>query len=159
MQQSSHFSKDLKLKKSFRSPAHQASVGLARTASSIKYKIEQITKKDGISLSQFNILRILRGAGGPLPTMEVSQRMVEIEPGITRLLVRLEKKSLVSRQRSETDARTVNCSITGLGLLVLDRLDGPIAQLEERILSHLTIPEVTSLNNILSRLHKKSLEE
>lgn len=157
--QSSHFAKDLKLNKSFRSPAHQASVGLARTASSLKYKIEQITKRDGISLSQFNILRILRGAGRPLPTMEVSQRMVEMEPGITRLLVRLEKRGLVSRQRSESDARTVECSITELGLLILDRVDGPIAQLEERIMSHLTVSEVASLNSILSRLHKRSLED
>ncbi len=154
--QSHHFATDLKLRKPFRSPAHQASVGLARMASSIKYKIEQITKREGISLSQFNILRILRGAGNPLPTMEVALRMVENDPGITRLLVRLENKDLVSRKRSDVDARTVNCSITDLGLLVLDRLDGPIARIEEQVMSHLSSSEVTSLNTILARLHQRS---
>ena len=82
--------------------------------------------------------------------------MVENDPGITRLLVRLENKDLVSRKRSDEDARTVNCSITDLGLLVLDRLDGPIARIEEQVMSHLSSSEVTSLNTILARLHQRS---
>jgi len=141
----SKFARELKLTRSFRSPAHEAAIAVVRTASCIRNGLLRITRKEGISLSQFNILRILRGAGGPLPTMDIANRMVEVEPGVTRLLAKLERKKLVRRERSESDARSVLCSITHEGLYVLTRLDRRVAEFEESYFASLSEQEIRAL--------------
>jgi DNA-binding MarR family transcriptional regulator len=121
---SSALQRELRQRRPFRSPAHEATVGLMRTADLIRRQAAALIEPHGITLQQFNVLRILRGAGDEgLPTLEVGERMIEQTPGVTRLLDRLEAKELVRRQRCPKDRRQHLCWITDKGLSLLEKLD------------------------------------
>jgi DNA-binding MarR family transcriptional regulator len=112
----------------FPSPQAEAVVGLMRTADVVKRGLARVVEPAGITLQQYNVLRILRGAGPDgLPTLDIAQRMIEQAPGITRLMDRLEAKDLVRRRRCPSDRRQVLCWITAAGERLLIALDGPMA--------------------------------
>jgi len=122
----SRLQRELRQRKPFRSPAHEAFVGLMHTADLIRRQAASIVEPHGITLQQYNVLRILRGAGEDgVPTLEIAKRMVEQTPGITRLLDRLEAKGLVRRQRCPKDRRQHLCWISPAGLQTLASLDEP----------------------------------
>jgi MarR family transcriptional regulator, organic hydroperoxide resistance regulator len=111
----------------FSSPSEEGVVALARTADLMRRLLTRVIEPHGITLQQYNVLRILRGAGSDgLPTLEIAARMVERAPGVTRLLDRLEAKALVRRHRGPRDRRQILCWITPAGLNLLDELDGPM---------------------------------
>jgi DNA-binding MarR family transcriptional regulator len=115
---------ELRQRRPFQSAGHEAIVGLLRTADLIRRQAAALVEPHGITLQQFNVLRILRGAGDEgLPTLEVADRMIEQTPGVTRLLDRLEAKELVRRQRCPRDRRQHLCWISAKGLAVLEKLD------------------------------------
>jgi len=115
---------ELRQRKPFQSAAHEAVVGLMRTADLVRRHATGMVEPHGITLQQFNVLRILRGAGDTgLPTLEVAERMIEQTPGVTRLLDRLEAKELVRRQRCPKDRRQHLCWITPKGLALLEKID------------------------------------
>lgn len=119
--------RELRQKKPFESSAQEALLGLFRTADAAGRAVAAAIEPYGITMQQFNVLRILRGAmPDPLPTLEIGERMIEQTPGITRLLDRLEAKGLVSRARCPTDRRQVHCHITSAGLKLLDVLEAPV---------------------------------
>ena len=119
--------RELRQRRPFESPAHEALLGLFRTADAVGRVVASAIEPHGITAQQFNVLRILRGAQpDPLPTLEIAERMIEQTPGITRLLDRLEAKGLVGRTRCPTDRRQVHCRITPAGLKLLDVLDAPV---------------------------------
>jgi DNA-binding MarR family transcriptional regulator len=118
---------EIKQKRPFASPAHEAGVGLLRTADVVRRAVAVAVEAQGITHQQYNVLRILRGsAPDPLPVLEIAARMIEQTPGITRLLDRLESKGLVRRERARDDRRQVLCSITGAGLAATAALDEPV---------------------------------
>ena len=120
---------EIKQIKPFRSPGEEAAVALMRTSDVLHRRLADVIEPHGITHQQYNVLRILRGsAPEPLPTLEIASRMIEQAPGITRLLDRLEAKSLVRRERCKEDRRQVHCWITAAGLELLGRLDAPILQ-------------------------------
>jgi DNA-binding MarR family transcriptional regulator len=115
---------ELRQRRPFQSTAHEAVVGLLHTADLVRRQMTALVEPHGITLQQFNVLRILRGAGDQgLPTLDVAERMVEATPGVTRLLDRLEAKELVRRQRCPKDRRQHLCWITAKGLAVLQKID------------------------------------
>jgi DNA-binding MarR family transcriptional regulator len=131
--------RELRQRRPFQSPAHEAVVGLMRTADLIRRHGAAVVEPHGITLQQFNVLRILRGAGAEgLPTLEVGERMVEQTPGVTRLLDRLEAKELVRRQRCPRDRRQHLCWITENGLDVLRKIDGVAPRANEESLKGLS---------------------
>jgi DNA-binding MarR family transcriptional regulator len=104
-------------------------------------------------LQQYNVLRILRGAGSAgLPTLEVSDRMIEQAPGITRLFDRLESKGLVLRQRCPADRRQVLCWLTAAGTELVERLDGPMNAADAGAVAALTPAELEQLIRLLDTL-------
>ena len=115
----------------FRSTAQEAVVGLLRTASLLRHRFAAVVEPHQITFQQYNVLRILQGAGLPLPTMEIGRRMIEPTPGITRLIDRLEAKGLVRREPHPQDRRQVLCAITPQGTQLIDTLDRPITDLDE----------------------------
>ena len=122
----------LKRTRPFRSPAHEASLALLRAADALRRVMGQVVGAEGVTLQQYNVLRILRGAGEEgLPTLAVGERMIERTPGVTRLLDRLEQAGMVDRHRCLADRRRVWARITPEGLGVLEALDGPVARAEE----------------------------
>ena len=99
-------------------------MALLRTADLVRRQITTLVEPHGITPQQYNVLRILRGAGADgLPTLEVAERMIEQTPGVTRLLDRMEAKELVRRQRCPKDRRQHLCWITPRGLAVLQKID------------------------------------
>ena len=144
--------RELKQNKPFATQAQEASVSLMRTADLIRRVVALVVEGEGITTQQYNVLRILRGAGERgLPTLEIAQRMVEQTPGITRLIDRLEAKELVSRERCATDRRQVFCCITGQGLALLDKLDDPLHAAEAEALAGLDRKELAKLVELLDR--------
>lgn len=120
---------------------------------SIKVRLSAVTALEGVTPQQYNILRILRGAGADgLPTLEISKRMLEQSPGITRLIDRLERKRLVKRIRSSVDRRLVNCCITGAGLEILDKLEMPIREYHSEVSNNLNESEKKLLIDLLHKI-------
>src|SRR4051812_44358059 len=137
----------------FRSREHQATLGLLRTADAIKRGLAQVIEPHGITAQQYNVLRILRGAGAEgLPTLTIGERMIEQTPGVTRLVDRLERKGLVGRTPCAKDRRRVFCRITSKGLELLRELDEPVNQCDTRALSILPPAELDSLITLLDRV-------
>lgn len=143
---------DIKQSKPFRSKAEEAAVSLMRTADLVRRSVARVVEPQGITTQQYNVLRILRGAGERgLPTLDIAGRMIEETPGITRLIDRLEAKKLVSRERCPTDRRQVFCRITSEGLALLNRLDEPVRDADANALATLSKKDLTSLVALLDK--------
>jgi len=144
---------DEKPPENFRSREQQAAIGLLRTADVVKRSFSQMIEPHGITLQQFNVLRILRGAGSEgLPTLTIGERMIEQTPGVTRLVDRLEKKGLVARAPCAKDRRRVFCRITTKGLDLLKELDEPVTRWDSRAVSVLPPSDLDSLIDLLDRV-------
>lgn len=152
MNEKSQLERELKQTRPFASPYHEGAMGLIRTADVLRRRFDALFEPCGLTMQQYNVLRILRGAGEALPTMEIAERMIERTPGITRLVDRLEGKGLVRRTRSQEDRRRVLCSITDEGLELLADLDEPVDAADEEVLSMLTEDEVRELIDMLDRI-------
>jgi DNA-binding MarR family transcriptional regulator len=143
--------------KPFRSRRQEAMVGLLLTAEAVRWPVQDLlSTHEDLTLQQYNVLRILRGAGSKgLPTLEVGARMIERTPGITRLLDRMEQKGLVVRTRSPEDRRQVICRITELGSGLLKKLDRPVDALDDATMGGLDEREIGELIQLLDkvRLH------
>jgi DNA-binding MarR family transcriptional regulator len=134
----------------FASPAEEAALGLLRTSDLLRRFLAEVAEPHGITLQQYNVLRILRGAGPlGLPTLEIGARMIEQAPGITRLMGRLERKALVERHRCSEDARRVLCRITNPGLKVLKALDRPMRRAAHAFFAPLGADDARRLIRIL----------
>ena len=143
---------ELKQTRPFRTPREEAAVALMRTADLLRRLIGAVVEPRGITAQQYNVMRILRGAGeAGLPTLEIAERMIEQTPGITRLLDRLESKKLVARERCTKDRRRVFCRITPAGLALVNALDEPIRESEQAALSALNTRELKTLIEALDR--------
>jgi len=113
----------------------------------------RIEEHSGLTPQQYNVLRILRGAGEQgLPTLEIPERMIEQAPGITRLIDRLEKRKWVQRERSDKDRRQVICRITKSGLALLAQIDEFIKGKDEEIVAMLSEKETRLLIDLLNRV-------
>lgn len=149
----SRLGREIRQTRPFQSPAHEATVGLMRTADMVNRRFAALYEPYGLTGQQYNVLRILRGARpDPLPTMEIAERMIQATPGITRLLDRLERKGLVSRERCREDRRQVLCTITPRGSRLLEKLDEPVAEANESVLEMLSETEVRRLVSIMDRI-------
>jgi DNA-binding MarR family transcriptional regulator len=127
-----------KPRKALRSLEQEAYLSLQRTADGLARGAEEAIKPSGLSGAQYNVLRILRGAGSDgLHCGEVAERMLTHDPDITRLLGRLEKRGLIVRARESKDRRVITVRIAPQGLRILAELGGPIAEFHRRQLGHL----------------------
>lgn len=144
---------ELKMNKPFRSSSVEGALGLMRTADMMTRYFESVVEPGGLTLQQYNVLRILRGARpSGLPTLEVAERMVQRAPGITRMLDRLMARGLVVRERSEQDRRVVYCHITDAGMQVLASLDDNMAVADDSALEMLSRDEQQGLIGLLDRI-------
>lgn len=143
---------EIKQTKPFRSKAQEAAIALLRTTSVLRRRFEATVVSEGLSLQQYNVLRILRGARSPLPTMEISERLVEEMPGITRLVNALEQRGLIRREQWAGDRRQVLCQITTAGLRLLERLDPVMDELDDATTGTLSPEEIDTLLSLLSRI-------
>jgi MarR family transcriptional regulator, organic hydroperoxide resistance regulator len=146
---------EIKQRRPFRSRGHEGVVSLLLTADRLRRDLAQVVEPHGLTLQQYNVLRILRGAGSQgLPTLDVADRMIEQTPGITRLLDRLEGKSLVRRERCAKDRRRVWVAITPGGLRLLATLDGPMSRADDALLERLGARRAVTLIRLLEAARK-----
>lgn len=146
----------LKRTRPFRSPAQEAGLSLLRAADAFRRSLTAVVEPHGITMQQYNVLRILRGAGERgLPTLAVGERMIERTPGVTRLLDRLEKDGLVDRTRCAEDRRRVYARITPEGLAILERIDGPLAEAEDRVFQGFDADALHDLVHLLERVRSE----
>jgi DNA-binding MarR family transcriptional regulator len=115
-----------------------------------------VAESHGLSLAQYNVLRILRAAGEDgLPTLAIRERMVEEAAGITRLINKLERAGFVRRDRSSSDRRCVVCRLTDRGVNLLIELDDPIVEANEGALRILSDADVDELQRLLDLIHSR----
>jgi len=136
------------------STRQEAFLGFLRTGAVMRRPVARVIESHSISMAQYNVLRILRGAGDAgLPTLDIRERMIEEAAGITRLIDKLERASLVRRSRHESaDRRQVYCHITADGLALLRNLDPMVELAIEAALAMLSGPELKALIALLDRI-------
>jgi DNA-binding MarR family transcriptional regulator len=130
-------------------PEEAAFLDLLRTTDMLSRGLINVLKSEDLSATQYNVLRILRGAPEGLPCGEIANRMITRDPDVTRLLDRLEKRSLIWRCRETKDRRTVMARITPDGLKLLARLDQPVEDGHRRQLGHLGRERLKTLTELL----------
>jgi DNA-binding MarR family transcriptional regulator len=146
--------------KPFRSVGQEAVIALFLAAEVVRRPFTRMLEEHGdITHQQYNVLRILRGAGeNGLPTLEIGVRMIEQTPGITRLIDRLEAKGLVTRTRSDADRRQVVCRISARGTKLLKELDPDVNRLDDAVLDTLSRNELETLVRLLNRIRRHSAQ-
>lgn len=143
--------RELKKKRPFDSLEQEATLSIARTADRFGIGFSRLFREFGLTPSQYNVLRILRGEGKPLPILEIADRLIAAVPGITGLIDRLEGLGLVVRERSTEDRRVVFVAITTRGLDLLGKLDEPVEALHKRLVGHLSQAELKELIRLLEK--------
>lgn len=150
---------ELHKRQPFASVEQEAVLNLFRSSDRLQHRFARLFREYGLTPSQYNILRILRGEGKPLPCLEIAERTITVVPGITGLIDRLEKVGLVRRQRDDGDRRKVFVSITPAGEEVLARLDEPLLELHRRLMAHFSAQELAELNRLLEKARQKCEDE
>jgi len=148
---------EIKRKKPFRGREEEAFVNLLRTADALLQGVAETLKPLGLSPTQYNVLRILRGAKAKgLSCREIGERMITRDPDVTRLLDRLEDRGLAARTRSREDRRVITTHITDHGLQILGKLEEPIGDLHTRQLGHLKARQLCTLIELLEQTRNKA---
>ena len=141
---------EIRQTKPFSSAAEEAFLNLQRTSAALGREFDVLLKPLGLTSTQYNVLRILRGAGPEgLLCRQLGERMVTPDPDITRLLDRMEKRNLISRTRDSRDRRVIFTRITEEGLALLETLDEPVTDFHRKRLAHLDKKSVRSLIRLL----------
>ncbi len=131
-------------------PEENTFLELLRTTDMLSRGMVGVLKREELSPTQYNVLRILRGAPEGLACGEIANRMITRDPDVTRLLDRMEKRGLISRCRETKDRRTVMARITPEGLKVVGRLDEPVMAGHRRQLGHLGRERLAALSELLA---------
>lgn len=139
--------------------AQEAVTRLIRVADAITRSLDRTFAKFDLTGPQYNVLRILRGAGEPLPTMKLAGRMLQKTPGVTGLLDRLEEKGLVRRKRSTEDRRVWLCSITEEGLQRLGEMEVPVREANRYAVRGASRKELQELMELMDRIERPYARE
>ena len=150
--------RELKKKQPFDLPEQEAVLNVLRTADQLQIQFARLFRKFGLTPQQYNILRILRGEGGPLPILEIANRMITVVPGITGLIDRLEAAALVERKRCSHDRRVVYVDITAQAIDLLGRLDEPLLKMHAALLGHMSADELAQLSRLLEQARAKAMD-
>ena len=142
---------ELRQKKPFKSLREEALLSIARTDAVVRENLDRVLAPHGLSMAQYNVLRILRGAGREgLCRNDIGERLITRMPDVSRLLDRMEAAGLVSRERSTEDRRLVNTTLTARGRALVDELDSHVARHQAEQVGHLTDAQLRSLIDLLS---------
>ena len=145
---------ELKKKRPFESPEEEATLNIVRTSDQLQIRGARLLREHGLTPSQYNVLRILRGEGKPLPILEIASRTIAVVPGITGLIDRLEKAGFVHRLRCEKDRRVIYVALTDQGTKALADLDEPLLALHGKLMGHLSQGDLKDLIRLLEKLRE-----
>lgn len=147
----SRLQQELKKRQPFDVPEQEAILNILRTNDQFQNQFGRLFRQFGLTSSQYNVLRILRGENRPLPSLEIADRMIQVVPAITGLIDRLEKQQLVCRQRSTDDRRVVFVDLTDKARRLLKKMDEPVLQLHRKLIGHLSRHELLELSRLLEK--------
>jgi DNA-binding MarR family transcriptional regulator len=137
----------------------QVFIALQKLADALTQEAEQLLKAHNLTGAQYNVLRILRGAEPEgLACSNISDRMISHDPDMTRLLDRMEKRALITRQRQKDDRRVVKTRITPAGLELLKGLDEPVREVHKRQFQHLPAARLKALAELLDQVLQRKAE-
>ena len=142
---------ELKKKQPFDLPEQEAMLNILRTSDRFQNRFGRLFREYELTHSQYNVLRILRGEGKPMPCLEIGDRMIQVVPAMTGLLDRLEKQGLVQRERCTEDRRVVYVDLTDAARELLKSMDDPVTELHKQLLGHLTQAELKELSRLLEK--------
>lgn len=142
---------EIKKRKPFDSLEQEAMLNLVRTHDRLQIQFVRLFRQFGLTTTQYNVLRILRGAAKPLPILEIAEQMLTAVPGITGLIDRLEQAGWVARVRCQEDRRVIFVELTKEGTSLLAKLDEPVVTQHKQLLGHLTRDELTQLVKLLEK--------
>src|SRR5215468_8618006 len=135
-------------------------LALLQAADALGQQAEQLTRTAELTGTQYNVLRILRGAGSEgLACRGIGDRMITHDPDITRLLDRLEKRGLIARERQKDDRRVVKTRITPKGLDILKKLDNPVREFHKKKFAHFSVAKLKQLADLLAECQKPAPNE
>ena len=142
---------EIKKRTPFDLPEQEAMLNILRTADQLQIRFVRLFRKFGLTPQQYNILRILRGEGRPLPILEIAARMITVVPGITGLIDRLEAAGLVERKRCDQDRRVIYVAIAPQAADLLAKIDAPLLATHKALLGHMSEAELAALTSLLER--------
>jgi DNA-binding MarR family transcriptional regulator len=143
----------------FSSPEEEALLNLMRTADCLEREFQRVSREWGVTSTQYNVLRILRGSHPRgLTCTAIGERMITAEPDITRLLARLKALKLIRQQRDRNDRRVVWTQISEAGLELLCQMDPTIQRTPKKLFNHLTEHEVAELTRLLELARKPCVD-
>jgi MarR family transcriptional regulator, 2-MHQ and catechol-resistance regulon repressor len=146
---------ELKKKRPFASLEEEAALNIVRTSDQLQIRFARLLREFGLtSPTQYNILRILRGEGKPLPILEIASRTITVVPGITGLIDRLEQAGFVNRLRCEKDRRVIYVALTDQGTKILADVDGPLLALHRELMGHLSRGDLKEVVRLLEKLRE-----
>lgn len=154
----SQLQRELKKRQPFDSPEVEAILNILRTSDLFHNRFGRLFREFGLTASQYNVLRILRGEGKPLPSLEIASRLVQVVPAITGLIDRLEKQDLVIRDRCSEDRRVVYVRLTAKASKLLKKLDQPDLDLHKQLIGHLTRKELSELSRLLEKARQSAAD-
>jgi DNA-binding MarR family transcriptional regulator len=143
--------REIKKKRPFELPEQEAMLNILRTADQLQIRFTRLFRRFNLTPQQYNVLRILRGEGRPLPILEIASRMITVVPGITGLVDRLEAASLVERKRCDNDRRVIYVAIAPQAIEILGEIDEPLEALHKETLGHMTGEELATLSRLLEK--------
>jgi DNA-binding MarR family transcriptional regulator len=148
---------ELQQRKPFRNLKEEAILNVWRTGDFVAQRLQQLLKTHGLSQTQYNVLRILRGAGEDgLPCGEIAGRLLTRDPDVTRLLDRLVRRRLARRTRITQDRRVILAKITPSGTHLLSGLDPLVDQLIDETLGHVKNARLQTLIELLEEVRTKN---
>lgn len=147
---------DLKKRGPFASVEQEAILSVLRTGDLLENRIARLLREFGLTSSQYNVMRILRDEGKPLPCLEVAQRMIQVAPAITRVVEQLLKLGLIDKRRCRDDRRVFYIGIKPAAQRLLKKIDQPILDLHTTQLAHVSARDLKSLIRILDSIRQQS---
>ncbi|MBI1248993.1 MarR family transcriptional regulator [bacterium] len=142
---------EIKKREPFESREQEAILNILKTSDLFHNRMGRLFREYGLTSSQYNVLRILRGEGKPMPSLEIASRMIQVVPAITGLIDRLEKQELVSRVRCDKDRRVVYVAATQKALDILAEIDEPLVDAHKKLIGHLNQDELKQLIGLLEK--------
>ncbi|WP_397568311.1 MarR family winged helix-turn-helix transcriptional regulator [Schlesneria sp. T3-172] len=143
---------ELKKRGPFASIEQEAMLAILRTSDLLENRMARLMREYGLTLSQYNVLRILRGEGKPMPCLEIAERMIQVAPAITRVIDQLLALDLITKTQSEVDRRIFVVEPKPAALQLLNRLDQPVLDLHALLMKGVSKSQLTVLVQTLDAI-------
>ena len=146
---------ELKKRGPFASIEQEATLAILRTSDLLENRLARLFREHGLTPSQYNVLRILRGEGKPMPCLEVAHRMIQVAPAITRVVDQLLKLQLIRKTQSADDRRVFTIELRPAATRLLQKLDQPVLDLHASLLEGVAKADQKNLIRILEQLRAR----